>query len=135
MAHWRWLSSTAWSNERSSSRSKARLTVPLWSKARTNRPERGRQAFLLHPYAHRRPERNPSPGSVSTAKLVPFFAATDTGRRYRAGGTQLGTATSGNREGWHHWSGVQGGELASHRNLLSQRRTDSDSLWSADRNP
>jgi hypothetical protein len=29
--------------------------------------------------AHRTPERNPTPGSLSTAKLVPFFAASDTG--------------------------------------------------------
>src|ERR1019366_4063062 len=26
---------------------------------------------------HRRPERNPAPGSLSTAELVPFFAAAD----------------------------------------------------------
>src|SRR5712691_10859573 len=78
MARWRWLSSTAWSKERSSSRSKARLTAPHWSKPKTIRPERGKQSLLPHSCAHRRPARNPTPGSVSTAKLAPFFAATDT---------------------------------------------------------
>src|SRR5580692_6917928 len=77
MARWRWLFSTASSKKRSSSRSKARLTAPLWSKPKTIRPEKRKQSFLLHTWAHRRPERNPTPGSVSTAKLVPFFAASD----------------------------------------------------------
>src|ERR1039457_5028941 len=85
MARWRWRSSTAWSKEQSSSRSKARLTVPLWSKARTIRPERGSSQLLPSFCAHRRPERNPTPGSLSTAKLVPFFAATDTQSRFRGG--------------------------------------------------
>jgi len=31
----------------------------------------------LHFCARRRPERNPTAGSLSTAKLVPFFAAAD----------------------------------------------------------
>src|ERR1019366_540671 len=77
MARWRWRSSTAWSKERSSSRSKARLTAPLWPKPRTIWPERGSSPLLPYFCAHRRPERNPTPGSPSTAKLVPFFAATD----------------------------------------------------------
>src|ERR1039458_2122658 len=81
MARWRWRSSTAWSKEQSSSRSKARLTVPLWSKARTTRPERGSSQLPPSFCAHRRPERNPRHGSLSTAKLVPFFAATDTRSR------------------------------------------------------
>src|ERR1035437_567915 len=85
MARWRWRSSTAWSKERSSSRSKARLTAPLWPKPRTIRPERGSSQLLPYFCAHRRPERNPTPGSHSTAKLVPFFAATDT---YRQGGLE-----------------------------------------------
>ncbi|MGO4885766.1 MAG: hypothetical protein ACLP59_33835, partial [Bryobacteraceae bacterium] len=38
----------------------------------------GNSRFLPYSCAHRGPERNPAPGSVSTAKLVPFFAATDT---------------------------------------------------------
>src|SRR5450631_1744700 len=80
MARWRWRSSTAWSKERSSSRSKVRLTVPLWSKATTSWPERGSSQLLPDFCAHRRPERNPTPGSLSTAKLVPVFAATDTPR-------------------------------------------------------
>src|ERR1700687_429149 len=73
MARWRWRSSTAWSKERTSSRSKARLTAPLWPKPRTIRPERGSIQLLPYFCAHRRPERNPTPGSLSTAKLVPFF--------------------------------------------------------------
>src|ERR1035438_2395441 len=77
MARWRWRSSTAWSKERSSSRSKARLTAPLWPKPRIIRPERGSSQLLPYFCAHQRPERNPTHGSLSTAKLVPFFAATD----------------------------------------------------------
>src|ERR1039457_1975009 len=77
MARWRWRSSTAWSKERSSSKSKARPIAPRWSKARTIWPERGSSPLLPYFCAHRRPERNPTPGSPSTAKLVPFFAATD----------------------------------------------------------
>jgi len=33
--------------------------------------------------APRRPERNPTHGYLSTAKLIPFFAATDNPARYR----------------------------------------------------
>jgi hypothetical protein len=47
MARWRWRSSTASSKEQSSSRSKARLIAPRWSKARTIRPERGSSQLLL----------------------------------------------------------------------------------------
>src|ERR1017187_4323143 len=79
MARWRWRSSTAWSKERSSSRSKERLTVPLWPKARKIRPERRSRQLLPYFCAHRRPDRNPTPGSLSIAILVPFFAATDIG--------------------------------------------------------
>ena len=43
----------------------------------TIRPERGSSQLLPYFCAHRRPERNPTPGSLSTAKLVPFFAAAD----------------------------------------------------------
>src|SRR5712691_4746510 len=81
MARWRWLSSTAWSKEQSSSKSKVRLIAHRWSKVRTVRPERRSSPLLPHFCAHRRPERNPTPGSLSTAKLVPFFAAADTGQR------------------------------------------------------
>src|SRR5712692_3690143 len=77
MARWRWLSSTAWSKEQSSSKSKVRLIAHRWSKVRTVRPERRSSPLLPHFCAHRRPERNPTPGSLSTAKLVPFFAAAD----------------------------------------------------------
>src|ERR1039457_1746153 len=91
MARWRWRSSTAWSKEQSSSRSKARLTVPLWSKARTIRPERGSSQLLPSFCAHRRPERNPTPGSLSTAKLVPFFAATDKLLQFPAPATEQRT--------------------------------------------
>src|ERR1035438_1084707 len=77
MARWRWRSSTAWSKERSSSRSKARLIAPLWPKAREIRPESRSRQLLPYFCAHRRPDRNPTPGSLSTAILVPFFAATD----------------------------------------------------------
>src|ERR1035438_6490976 len=78
MARWRWRSSTAWSKERSSSRSKARLIAPLWPKAREIRPESRSRQLLAYFCAHRKPDRNPTPGSLSTAILVPFFAATDT---------------------------------------------------------
>ncbi|MGA2150340.1 MAG: aldolase/citrate lyase family protein, partial [Bryobacteraceae bacterium] len=39
--------------------------------------ERRKQSPLPHFCARRRPERNPTTGSFSPAKLVPFFAATD----------------------------------------------------------
>src|SRR3954462_13971258 len=80
MARWRWRSSTASSKERSSSKSKARLIAPRWSKAKKTPPERG-SCQLPHSCAYRRPERNPTRGSLSTAELVPLFAATDSSQR------------------------------------------------------
>jgi len=47
----------------------------------------GSSQILPYFCAHRRPERNSIPGSLSTAKLVPFFAATDNTPR-RIGKTQ-----------------------------------------------
>ena len=41
------------------------------------RSERRKQSLLPHSCAYSRPERNPTTGSFSTAKLAPFFAATD----------------------------------------------------------
>src|ERR1039457_6153925 len=76
MARWRWRSSTASSKERSSSKSKARLIAPRWSKAKKTPPERG-SCQLPHFCAYRRPERNPTRGSLPTAELAPLFAATD----------------------------------------------------------
>src|SRR5712691_8368765 len=99
MARWRWLSSTAWSKEQSSSKSKVRLIAHRWSKVRTVRPERRSSPLLPHFCAHRRPERNPTPGSLSTAKLVPFFAAADTrGRFSRFANGEL-TSTQGKGRG------------------------------------
>src|ERR1022692_4638024 len=77
MARWRWLSSIGWSKGRSSSKSKASPIARSKPKARTSRPDRrSRRSFptLRVPEAI----RNRITGAVSTAKLVPFFAATDT---------------------------------------------------------
>src|SRR5664279_1949595 len=93
MARWRWRSSTASSKERSSSRSKARLIAPRWSKAKKTPPERG-SCQLPHFCAYRRPERNSTRGALSTAELVPLFAATDRhvlrGRESGGGTKQFG---------------------------------------------